>query len=81
MQHIFHNIDLFNKMLGLLYLLGALFCLIDWTLPFCVAMILVIILLIFNIQNKSPSKAQARSFKYRAWGTIIFAVVMLVKSF
>ena len=81
MQHIFHNIDFINKMMGALYLLGALFYLLDWTLPFCVAMILVIVFAIFSIQNKSQSKTQAPSFTFRALGTIIFSIVILVKSF
>lgn len=81
MKCIFHDIDLINKIIGFLYILAALFYLIDWMVPFCMVIILAIVFLLFSIRNKSPSKTQVSSFNFREFGIAIFVVVMLIKMF
>lgn len=79
MKRIFHDIDLINRIIGLLYILAALFYLGDWTVPFCIAILLVIVFLLFRMRNKNPSKTQISSFSFRKLGTAVFVAAMLIR--
>lgn len=81
MKRTFRDTGHLNKIIGLLYLLAALFYLLDWMVPFCVAILLAIIFLLLSIQNKDPSRTQAASYRFRELGILIFAAAILIRTF
>ncbi len=82
MRDFLKNKVVLNNMLGILYILSALFYAFDLIIPFCLSMVLIIIFLFVNLFTaKQEAHTKTEPFSIKNLGMFILACVLIIKIF
>lgn len=79
MKEFLKNKALLNKILGIIYIAASAFYLFDMKIPFCISMIVVILLLCTTFPTKQENDGKTPAFGFREIGLFIFSIVLIAK--